>query len=126
MGQSRSDGAANGRIVEDLPSPADLRGSYATKIDGPKLVDEHDGIERLTGDARGDGDLAWVAGRPRRDRTDRGHAGPMERPVRHDERPSGPLLLVTDRWIEVEDDDRPAVDGFGHRGAQAGQLSRSS
>ena len=61
MGQGRPDGTPDRRIVEDLPSPADLRGGHATEIDGPELMDEHDGIERLPGDARGDRDLARIA-----------------------------------------------------------------
>jgi len=118
--QARADLAAQTAVRHGLHATADLGSSQAREIDRAQLMAKDDGILRLASLTHSDGHLSWVPGLSRRDRADRRHPRSMECLVRDDQGPTLSSLLMTDRRIEVDEDDGPA-----ERCAHVGQESRS-
>jgi hypothetical protein len=113
--EGRAHAASNDRIADDLRLAADLEGRDPAKVDRSKLVTEHDRILGLSGNSGGNGNLSGVPWGTGRNRTHGREAASVKRLVRNDERSAEAGLLVTDRGIEIDDDDRPA-EAIGHSG----------
>ena len=105
--ECRPDERTDLRVDDLLGTPSDFECRDTREVDGPHLMAEDHGIHGLARVTARDRYLTRIPRRPCRDGADRGHAGPMERFVRNDERPTLAGLLMTDGRIEVDDDDRP-------------------
>jgi hypothetical protein len=108
------------RLRDKLRPACDLDGADACEIDRANLVAEDRSVLRLAGMSRGNGDLSRIPGLARGDRTDRGHAGCVERLVGDHERTPLALLLMTHgSGLEVHDNHSPP-EGSHSAGHPAG------
>jgi hypothetical protein len=107
------------RITDELGLAANLERRHAAQVDGSKLVAQDNRILRLAGLASGNGDLGWVPWGARRNWTHGRKAASVKRFIRHDQSSADAGLLVTDRRIEIDEDDRPAepIAHSGHASA---------
>lgn len=91
-----------------LHATGHLEGLDPAKIDRADLMAEDHGVPGLPSVPTGNDDLRWVSGLSSRDRADRRHLGCVKGFSGDDERAPFASLLVPDRRIETDDDDRPS------------------